>query len=166
MAFYRGRGDAGQGGLFGNTMISTIAIAVDRLAVYPVQMAKNYRTSALLFVFGFVSMAAIVVLALLPLSPVCKAARSLYGDSYTDGYGSFQNMLAGDFKYLGRNGGSYTFIVRINSTRPNYNDQPPLAKYFEVELNFLGNVSDSRKMSYSMEAMNAMSGERVICPED
>jgi hypothetical protein len=129
-------------------------------------MPNKYKMSSMLFISGMVAVAAIAVLSWFPLSPVCAAARSLYGDSYTDGYGSFQTMLADDFKYLGRNGSSYRFIVRINSTNTSYRKKPASAKYFEVELNFLRNVSDYRSMSFSIEEMNAMSGERVICPED
>lgn len=88
----------------------------------------------------------------------CVAARAIF-DSYGDvsGYGTFQGMLGGDFRYLG----GHEFIYIQNDAHPSRKTKEPEAKYVNVLLGLFNN--DFQRMSVPVSEFYSSKGTPLTC---
>lgn len=88
----------------------------------------------------------------------CVAARAIF-ESYGDvsGYGSFQGMLAGDFRHLG----GHEFIYIEIDAHPSRTAKVPRAKYVNVLLGFFSN--DFQRMSVPVSEFYSSKGKPLTC---
>lgn len=90
----------------------------------------------------------------------CVAARAIFeGHSDVSGYGTFQGMLAGDFRYLG----GHEFIYIQNDAHPSRSTQEPRAKYVNVVLGIFNNASDFQRMTVPVSEFYSSKGKPLTC---
>jgi hypothetical protein len=129
-------------------------------------MAHNVRAHFFVFIAGVVGLASVVATTWPRSIIVCTAARSLYGDSSTDGYSSFDDFITNGLLYLETRGPGYTFMYKINSVHPSYQGKQPSAKYADVSITLFGNVGEVLTMTVPLSEMEAASGKRLDCATD
>lgn len=94
----------------------------------------------------------------------CQAARVVF-DAYSDlnGYGSFENMDAKDFRYLGERSGYYAFIYRKHDADNSRRPDAPEAAYIEVDIGLFGQLVDQRRMTVPLEELATAKGSELSC---
>jgi len=103
-----------------------------------------------------------IVFRSLPVRP-CAAARAIY-ENYgnVSGYGTFQGMLAGDFRYLG----GHDFIYIENDAHPSRRTKEPRAEFVSVSLGVLYGVSEILTMSVPVAEFYSSKGRPLTCEGD
>lgn len=93
----------------------------------------------------------------------CQAARAVFeGYSDVSGYSTVQDMLAGDFRYLGASWGHHKFFYRKNDAVPSRVTKERAAVYREVSIGIFGRPSYVRSLTTDVSEFDTSEGRP--CP--
>jgi hypothetical protein len=93
----------------------------------------------------------------------CAGARAIFeSHDEVSGYGTFQGMLAGNFRYLG----GQDFIYIVNGASAPLNTKEPTARFVYVRRGVFGTVSEILTMSVPASEFYSSKGRPLTCNGD